>query len=56
MNTIKDLVQKTELEMLKLPNFGKKSLNEIKNVLTSMGLDFGIKFDDETKETENIIE
>ena len=35
-----DLVQKTEGEMLKTPNFGKKSLNEIKTVLANMGLRF----------------
>ena len=39
---IGDLVQKTESEMLKTPNFGRKSLNEIKEVLTSMGLKFGM--------------
>lgn len=39
---IGDLVQKTESEMLKTPNFGRKSLNEIKEVLGSMGLRFGM--------------
>lgn len=39
---IGDLVQKTESEMLKTPNFGRKSLNEIKEVLASMGLRFGM--------------
>lgn len=39
---IGDLVIKTEGEMLKTPNFGRKSLNEIKEVLTSMGLRFGM--------------
>lgn len=39
---IGDLVQKTESEMLKTPNFGRKSLNEIKEVLTNMGLRFGM--------------
>lgn len=39
---IGDLVQKTENEMLKTPNFGRKSLNEIKEVLSNMGLEFGI--------------
>ena len=37
IKTIEDLVQKTEMEMLKTKNFGKKSLNEIKDVLTEMG-------------------
>ena len=40
---IGDLVQKTEAEMLKTPNFGRKSLNEIKEVLTSMGLKLGME-------------
>ncbi|HEU5048278.1 MAG TPA: DNA-directed RNA polymerase subunit alpha [Rickettsiales bacterium] len=40
---IGDLVQKTESEMLKTPNFGRKSLNEIKEVLVSMGLKFGME-------------
>jgi DNA-directed RNA polymerase subunit alpha len=39
---IGDLVQKTEPEMLKTPNFGRKSLNEIKEVLAGMGLRFGM--------------
>jgi DNA-directed RNA polymerase subunit alpha len=39
---IGDLVQKTEGEMLKTPNFGRKSLNEIKEVLSQMGLAFGM--------------
>ncbi len=39
---IGDLVQKTEGEMLKTPNFGRKSLNEIKDVLANMGLRFGM--------------
>jgi len=36
-----DLVQKTEAEMLRTPNFGRKSLNEIKEVLAQMGLHLG---------------
>lgn len=39
---IGDLVQKTESDMLKTPNFGRKSLNEIKEVLTNMGLTLGM--------------
>ncbi len=42
---IGDLVCKTEGEMLKTPNFGRKSLNEIKEVLTFMGLRFGMKIE-----------
>ncbi len=39
---IGDLVQKTEQEMLRTPNFGRKSLNEIKEVLAAMGLSLGM--------------
>ena len=42
---IGDLVQKTEPEMLKTKNFGRKSLNEIKEILTEMGLSLGMKLD-----------
>jgi DNA-directed RNA polymerase subunit alpha len=41
-----ELVQKTESEMLKTKNFGRKSLNEIKAILEEMGLNLGIKIDD----------
>ncbi len=40
---IGDLVQKTEADMLRTPNFGRKSLNEIKEVLASMGLHLGME-------------
>ena len=40
---IGDLVQKTEAEMLRTPNFGRKSLNEIKEVLAQMGLKLGME-------------
>lgn len=40
---IGEMVQKTEQEMLRTKNFGRKSLNEIKELLRSMGLDFGMK-------------
>ena len=40
---IGDLVQKSESEMLRTPNFGRKSLNEIKEVLTQMGLALGME-------------
>ncbi len=40
---IGDLVQKTEAEMLRTPNFGRKSLNEIKEVLAQMGLHLGLE-------------
>jgi DNA-directed RNA polymerase subunit alpha len=42
---IGELVQKTEQEMLKTKNFGRKSLNEIKEILRQMGLDFGMKLE-----------
>jgi DNA-directed RNA polymerase subunit alpha len=45
IKTIADLVQKSEMEMLKTKNFGKKSLNEIKEILTEMGLVLGMKLD-----------
>jgi DNA-directed RNA polymerase subunit alpha len=38
-------VQKTEAEMLKTKNFGRKSLNEIKAILSEMGLSLGMKLD-----------
>ena len=43
---IGDLIQKTEAEMLRTPNFGRKSLNEIKEVLTVMGLHLGMDVPD----------
>ncbi|HUF57669.1 MAG TPA: DNA-directed RNA polymerase subunit alpha [Thermohalobaculum sp.] len=43
---IGDLIQKTEAEMLRTPNFGRKSLNEIKEVLTGMGLHLGMDVPD----------
>jgi DNA-directed RNA polymerase subunit alpha len=42
---IYELVEKTEAEMLKTKNFGRKSLNEIKEILASMGLHLGMKLD-----------
>ena len=45
ISTIGELVQKTETEMLKTKNFGRKSLNEIKEILASMGLSLGMKLD-----------
>ena len=47
IRTIRDLVQRTEREMLATKNFGKKSLNEIKDILNGMGLDFGMEFDEQ---------
>jgi len=45
IRTIGELVQKTESEMLKTKNFGRKSLNEIKEILGTMGLSLGMKLD-----------
>ena len=47
IQTIGELVQKTEAEMLKTKNFGRKSLNEIKEILNSMGLSLGMKIDEQ---------
>ncbi len=46
IKTIRDLVQKTESEMLKYRNFGRKSLTEIKNILKEMGLTFNMRMDE----------
>jgi DNA-directed RNA polymerase subunit alpha len=45
IKTIGDLVQKTEAEMLKTKNFGRKSLKEIKEILSEMGLSLGMKLE-----------
>ncbi|HEX5070435.1 MAG TPA: DNA-directed RNA polymerase subunit alpha [Vicinamibacterales bacterium] len=45
IRTLRELVQKTEGEMLKTKNFGRKSLNEIKDILSSMGLGLGMRLD-----------
>ena len=45
IRTIRELVQKTEAEMLKTKNFGRKSLNEIKDILQTMGLGLGMKIE-----------
>ncbi|GIX06200.1 MAG: DNA-directed RNA polymerase subunit alpha [Candidatus Poribacteria bacterium] len=49
IRTVRDLVTRTEKEMLEIKNFGKKSLAEVKAVLEEMGLHFGMKLDDEDK-------
>jgi DNA-directed RNA polymerase subunit alpha len=46
IQTIGELVQKSESEMLKTKNFGRKSLNEIKEILSQMGLGLGMKIDE----------
>jgi DNA-directed RNA polymerase subunit alpha len=50
IRTIADLVPKTEAELLKTKNFGKKSLNEIKTILGAMGLSLGMRLDPEELE------
>jgi DNA-directed RNA polymerase subunit alpha len=51
IQTIGDLVQKTEAEMLRTKNFGRKSLNEIKELLSGLGLFFGMRFDSQGRLT-----
>ena len=52
IRTIRELVQRSEPEMLKTKNFGRKSLNEIKEILASMGLHLGMKFDEQGRLVE----
>ena len=52
IQTIRELVQKTEPEMLRTKNFGRKSLNEIKEILQSMGLGLGMRLDQPVAEGE----
>ena len=47
VRTIRELIRRTEKDMLSTKNFGKKSLNEIKDMLHGMGLDFGMDFDEQ---------
>ncbi|MBN2467614.1 MAG: DNA-directed RNA polymerase subunit alpha [Deltaproteobacteria bacterium] len=58
INYIGELVQKTEAEMLKTKNFGRKSLNEIKQILEEMGLSLGMKFENWSPpaETQSVAE
>jgi DNA-directed RNA polymerase subunit alpha len=52
IKTIGDLVKKSELEMLKYRNFGKKSLAEINKILSGMGLALGMKMEESMKEPD----
>jgi DNA-directed RNA polymerase subunit alpha len=52
IKTIGDLVKRSELEMLKYRNFGKKSLAEMNKILVEMGLSLGMKLSDEPKKKE----
>ena len=56
IRTIAELVQKTEPEMLKTKNFGRKSLNEIKEILSRMGLHLGMKIDLENLDKETVMQ
>ena len=51
IRTIRELVQKTEPEMLRTKNFGRKSLNEIKDILSDMSLNLGMRFDEPSGHT-----
>ena len=53
--TVGELARKTEAEMLKYRNFGKKSLNEIKAKLEQIGLSFGRKIDERLLDTTSTI-
>ena len=52
IRTIRELVQKTEAEMLKTKNFGRKSLNEIREILHTMGLSLGMRLDQSSASPE----
>lgn len=56
IKTIADLVQKTEQEMLRTKNFGRKSLNEIKEILTTMGLRLGMRVDLDALNREAVLQ
>jgi DNA-directed RNA polymerase subunit alpha len=53
IKTIGDLIQKTETQMLKYKNFGKKSLAEISNILTVMGLQLGMNLEERLKKKKS---
>jgi len=54
IQTIRELVSKSEAEMLKTKNFGRKSLNEIRDILANMGLSFGMSLEDKGQEREEV--
>ena len=56
IRTIRDLVQRSEAEMLKTKNFGRKSLNEIKEILAEMGLSLGMKVDEPAQQQQQALE
>ena len=53
IRTIGELVQKSEADMLRTKNFGRKSLTEIKEILESMGLGFGMRVDKDLETAES---
>ena len=53
ISTIADLVQRTEQEMLRTKNFGRKSLNEIKEIISIMGLHLNMKVDMEALQADS---
>lgn len=55
ITTVGELAQKSEAEMLKYRNFGKKSLNEIKQKLTELGLSLGMSFDDDLLKAPGLV-
>lgn len=55
IKTIGDLIQKTEPQMLKYKNFGKKSLSEITNILTTMGLQLGMDIQERMKKKKQVV-
>lgn len=54
IETVAELVQRTEADMMRTKNFGRKSLDEIKGVLVGMGLDFGMKIDGLDKKIQEL--
>ncbi|MFQ5737917.1 MAG: DNA-directed RNA polymerase subunit alpha [Acidobacteriota bacterium] len=56
IQTIGQLVTRTEAEMLKTKNFGRKSLNEIKEILADMGLSFGMRMDEKDRPVRQTVD
>ena len=56
ITTIRELVEKSEPEMLRTKNFGRKSLNEIKEILLVMGLSLGMRLDTPVSAAPPVVE
>jgi len=56
IRNIGELVTKSEADMLKTKNFGRKSLNEIKEILSGMGLSFAMKLDEKGRLVKEEVE